>query len=265
MLRNTRSLLLATVVSLPLSTSLQAQRRCTDSLSGASWRSTPLRAVVQAPAGGERDIDRYVDGILPLLAQQYHDPSEAEQGGAAMISVPPESERSPLGAELRVTFDRNGRLLHAEVTRGSGIARVDSAIVLAARAAGSGRGFGKAPRKFRGDTLSVTIAISDRHPNGPRVAPLGTWSTSYLVADVPPRIRSMPAARAPRSKRGKSVMLAGTVNSAGRVVPGSIRVVSTTDSTLIPVARRSFEQAVYRPGTRNGCPAESHIRMNFPF
>ena len=244
---------------------LQAQARCVDSLGGASWRSTPLRTVVVAPPRGERNIERYVDGILPLLAQHYHDPTERLQASATMISVPPEAERAAITAELRVRFDRNGRVIGAQLTHGSGIAPVDSAILAAAREAGLGRGFGKAPRKFRGDTLEVTIAISDRHPATLRSAALGNWSTSYLVADVPPKIKTMPPARAPRGRRGRQVMFAATVNSAGRVVPGSIRVVQTNDSSLIAVARRSLERSVYRPGTKNGCPAESYIRQNFPF
>lgn len=244
---------------------LHAQSRCTDSLAGANWRSTPLRVLVVSPARGERDIDRYVDRALPLLAEHYRDPSTDLRREGAMVSVPAEAERTPIGAEAVVTFDRNGRLLAARLTRGSRIAAVDSALLRAMREAGSGRGFGKAPRKFRGDTLSLTLAISDRHPASAHTAPLGSYSTSYLVADVPPRIRTMPPARAPRGRRGRQVVLAATVNAAGRVVPGSIRVVQTNDSSLIAVATRSLERSVYRPGTKNGCPAESYIRQNFPF
>jgi hypothetical protein len=218
-----------------------------------------------APAAGDRGVDRYVAGILPLLAQHYRDPSADLQREGAMISVPAEGERAPISAEAVVTFDRKGTLLNARLTRGSGIRAVDSALLRAARAAGSGRGFGKAPRKFRGDTLSLTLAISDRHSPAAHTAPLGSYSTSYLVADVPPRIRTMPPARAPRGRRGRQVMLAATVNAAGRVVPGSIRVVQTNDSSLIAVATHSLEQSVYRPGTKHGCPAESYIRQNFPF
>ena len=244
---------------------LQGQSRCTDSLAGASWRSTPLRVAVTTPPRGERDIERYMDGVVSLLAQHYRDPSAALQRPGSMISVPGEGERRPISGEVTVTFDRKGQLLAARLTRGSGIAAVDSAILAATREAGSGRGFGKVPRKFRGDTLVATLAISDRHPASAHTAPLGSYSTSYLVADVPPRIRSMPPARAPRGRRGRQVMLAATVSSAGRVVPGSIRVVQTNDSSLVPIARRSLERTVYRPGTRNGCPAEAYIRQNFPF
>lgn len=248
---------------------LSAQGRCVDSLGGANWRSTPLRALVTSPAPGERDADRYADQILPRLAQRFHDPTERLQASARMISVAAEGERIPVAATLRLRLDRNGRLLSTVLTAGSGNAALDSSIVEAAQQAAGERGFGKAPRKFRGDTLEIVIAISDRHPNGPRVAPLGNVSSSYLVADVPPRIRSMPPARAPRSYRpirgGRPVMLAATVNSQGRVVPGSIRVISAADTALVPIARRSLERSVYRPGTRNGCPAESYIRQNFPF
>jgi hypothetical protein len=75
----------------------------------------------------------------------------------------------------------------------------------------------------------------------------------------------MPTAHAPRGRRGREVTFAATVNSAGRIVPGSIRLVSTTDSSLIPIARASFERSTYTPGTRHGCPAEAYIRQRFPF
>ena len=182
-----------------------------------------------------------------------------------MLAVPPIHARPEIRGTMTITLDRNGKVLRAEVTQGSGVRSLDSAFVRAVREAGTGRGFGKAPRKFRGDTLSVTIGISDRAPAAPRTEPLGSYSTSYLVADVPPRIRSMPPARAPRGRRGREVTLAATVSAAGRVVPGTIRVVSTNDSSLIAVARSSLERSVYRPGTRNGCPAESNIRQRFPF
>lgn len=244
---------------------LSAQGRCIDSLGGANWRAIPLRSAVVAPVPGERDIDRYTAGILPLVAAEYHDPTERLQASARMITVPSEAERRAITAAVQVTFGRDGKLLGAALSQSSGIAMVDSAIMEAVRAAGSRKGFGRVPRKFRGDTLAVTLAVSDRHPASTRSEPLGNFSTSYLVADVPPRIRSMPPARAARNKRGNKVVLAATVNAAGRVVPGTIRVISTTDSTLVPIARRSFEQTTFRPGTKNGCPAEADIRLNFPF
>ena len=58
---------------------------------------------------------------------------------------------------------------------------------------------------------------------------------------------------------------AATVNSSGRIVPASIRLVSTNEPSLVPIARASFERSVYTPGTKHGCPAESYIRQRFPF
>lgn len=248
-----------------LPTLLHAQTRCVDSLAGASWRSTPLMATVTAPPPGQRDADRYLAGMLPRLAQSFRDPNAADIQSGVMGTIQPVDVRPEIAGTMSITLDRDGRVLGARMTASTGVARLDSGIVRAALRVGDGRGFGKAPRKLRGDTLTITLAVSDRAPAGPRTAPLGSYSTSYLVANVPPRIRQMPPARAPRGRRGREVTLAATVNSVGRVVPGSIRVVSTTDSTLVPIARRSLERSTYRPGTRNGCPAESYIRQRFPF
>ncbi len=253
------------LLTLLLPAALQAQVRCIDPLADARWRSTPLMAMTSAPVPGERDVDRYLAGIVPLLAQSFRDPAAAVMPSGAMVVVPAAGERDPVQATLTISFDRSGKLLGAALSRPSGDAKLDSAFVLAARNAGAGRGFGRVPRKLRGDTLRVTIAISDRFPSSPQILSIGSRSTPYLVADVPPRLRSMPPAHAPRGRRGREVTLAATVNSAGRIVPATVRLVSTNDSSLVPIARASFVRSVYTPGTRHGCPAESYIRQRFPF
>ena len=62
-------MILRSLLTLLLPATLHAQTRCTDPLADARWRSTPLTAMISAPVPGERDVDRYVTGILPLLAQ----------------------------------------------------------------------------------------------------------------------------------------------------------------------------------------------------
>lgn len=250
---------------LPAALQGQARTRCTDPLADARWRSTPLVTMVSAPTPGDRDVDRYTAAMLPLLAQGFRDPAASAMPSTAMVVVPSEAERTPVQATITVDFDRSGKVLGATLSHPSGDAKLDSAFVLAARSAGAGKGFGRVPRKFKGDTLHVTVAISDRFPPSPRVVPLGSISTPYLVADVAPRLRSMPTAHAPRGRRGREVTFAATVNSAGRIVPASIRLVSTNDSSLVPIARASFEKSVYSPGTKHGCPAEAYIRQRFPF
>ena len=250
---------------LPAVLQAQARSRCSDPLADARWRSTPLVTMVSSPTPGERDVDRYTAAMLPLLAQGFRDPAGASMPPTAMVVVPPEEERQPVQATITIDFDRSGKVLGTLLAHPSGDPKLDSALVLAARNAGAGRGFGRVPKKFKGDTLHVTVAISDRFPASPRVVPLGSTSTPYLVADVAPRLRSMPTAHAPRGRHGREVTFAATVNSAGRIVPGSIRLVSTNDSSLVPIARASFERSVYTPGTKHGCPAEAYIRQRFPF
>ena len=221
--------------------------------------------MVTAPVRGERDVDRYVAGIVPLMAQSFRDPVSATMPATAMVVVPTVAERESIQAIVALSFDRNGKVLAVSLAHPSGNAKLDSALVLAARGAGGGKGFGRVPRKFKGDTLRATVEVSDRFPASPTVAPLGSTSTPYLVADVAPRLRSMPAAHAPRGRRGREVTLAATVNSAGRIVPGTIRLVSTNDSSLVPIARASFERSTFTPGTNHGCPAEAYIRQRLPF
>jgi hypothetical protein len=222
--------------------------------------------MVTTPVHGERDVDRYVARIVPLLAQSFRDPAAAAMPSTGALGVIASlDQRAPVRATLAITFDRNGRVLAATLPHPSGDVKLDSAIVLAVRGAGAGRGFGKVPRKFKGDTLHATIEVSDRFPESPMIASLGSTSTPFLVADVAPRLKTMPAARAPRGRRGREVTLAATINSAGRIVPGTVRLVSTNDSSLVPIARASFERSTYTPGTRHGCPAEAYIRQRFPF
>jgi hypothetical protein len=243
---------------------LQAQRRCADTLSGASWRQTPL--VTQLEPTGERDRDRYVDALLRRMAEGYRDPHADLVGGMAMI--PPVEQRDPVTATVRVMLDRRGEVVGVDLTRRTGKRLLDSAIVQAARSPTGRRGYGRIPRRVVGDTVTFDISITDRAAAGSRSVPLGSYSTSYLAAETMPRLVSMPPARAPRpGRRGvaREVVLAGTVGPAGRMIPSSIRVVRATDSTLVPIARRSLERARYTPGTLNGCPAESYINQTFRF
>lgn len=241
----------------------QAQARCTDSLAGARWRATPLSATVTEPAAGEKDRDRYVRELLGKFAVAYRDPADPLKRPGAMSVVAIPEQRQAVHGAMEVAVDRNGRVIEARITTSSGDRRLDSAWVTAALGADQGRGFGRLPRKLRGDTVRFALTVADRGlPEG--ATHVGTVSRSFLDADVAPRIRTMPTARAPRGHRGE-VVLAGTVGSNGRLMPGSIRVVSATDSALIPPARRSFEGTIYRPGTYHGCPAEATIRQVFPF
>lgn len=251
-----------------LPTVAQGQQRCVDPLAGARWRQTPLAAHVSAPAAGERDRDRYVASLLQGMAAMYADPATptaATNGGMTVMgAIWPEQERPPRHAELEVGVDRRGHAVAARLRSSSGLPALDTALLDAVRAGGSGAGYGKMPRKLRGDTVTFTIMVEDRDAPADAVS-LGVFSSPYLIAQRPPVIRSMPPARAPNGHRGKQVVLGGTVGTDGRLVPATIRLVSTTDSTLVPIARASFARAVFRPGTLHGCPAEATIRQVFNF
>lgn len=259
-MNRTASLLLLSL----LPATLHAQRRCADTLSGASWRQTPL--VTQLDPTGERERDRYVDALLRRMAEGYRDPHADLVGGMAMI--PPVEQRDAITATLRLTLGRRGEVLAVELTRRTGKRLLDSALIKAARDVDPRRGYGRMPRRIEGDSVSFEVRITDRPAVGSRSVALGSYSTSYLAAETMPRLISMPPARAPRpGRRGvaREVVLAGTVGPAGRMIPSSIRVVRATDSTLVPIARRSLERARYAPGTLNGCPAESYINQTFRF
>lgn len=243
---------------------VHAQRGCADSLAGAKWRQVPLVASITAPAPGQRDRDRYVAAILQALPQGYLDPGADAMPTGTMGIVQPLDQRAPIHATIALSLDRNGHPIDARVTHPSGDPALDIALLQAVRIVGGPAGLGKVPRKLRGDTVRFTIAIDDRDAP-PGAEALGALSSSYLVADTPPRIRSMPPARAPRGHRGKQVVMSGTVGPSGTLIPGTIQVVSTTDPALVPIARSSFERALFRPGTKHGCPAEATIRQVFRF
>lgn len=246
----------------------QGQQRCVNPLAGAHWRQTPLVAHVSTPAAGDRDRDRYVATLLQGMASMYADPAtptvSAGGGMVVMGAIWPEAERPPRHAELEVGVDRRGHAVAARLLSSSGLAALDTALLDAVRAGGSGDGYGKMPRKLRGDTVNFTIVVDDRGAPANAV-PLGVLSSPYLIAQRPPVIRSMPPARAPRGHGGKQVVLGGTVGADGHLIPATIRVVSSSDSLLIPIARASFEKALFRPGTHHGCPAEATIRQVFRF
>jgi len=238
--------------------------RCADTLAGAHWRLTPLSATVTDPAPGERDRDRYVTALLQKLGSAYRDPHATllpAQGGAI---VTPLEQRAAIESTLELVVDKNGKVRSARIAETSGSAALDTALVTAVRSADQGRGYGRPPRKLGRDSVRFTLRVADRDLPADALS-IGGVASSYLVADVPPRIRLMPPARASQRARGKEVVLAGTVDAHGRMIRSTIRVVSTTDSTLIPIARRSMEQTTFYPGTYRGCPAESPIRFPFKF
>lgn len=249
---------------LPAAAGAQAPHRCVDSLAGALWRQTPLMASVTDPSPGDRDRDRYVAGLLQALPRGYVDPGADNKPAMAVGYVQPADLRTPVHATLVIALDRNGHVLDVQMTHPTGKPALDAALRQAALLAGGSAGLGKMPRKLRGDTVRFTIAIDDRDAPAGAVA-FGALSSAYLEADTPPRIVSMPPARAPRGHRGKRVVLAGTVGADGHVQAPTVRVVSSTDSILTAVARSSFERTLFRPGTKHGCPAEATIRQVFPF
>ncbi|HET7042860.1 MAG TPA: hypothetical protein VFI13_12620 [Gemmatimonadales bacterium] len=254
---------LLTALLLLLPAVARAQRHCVDTLAGASWRRTPLMASVTAPAPGDRDRDRYAAAIVQALPQGYIDPGADAMPAGAMGIVPPPDQRTPIHASLELALDRHGRVLDGHIITSSGRPDLDLALLQAVKIVGGPNGLGKMPRKLRGDTVRFTIAVDDR--DAPRGAgPLGALSSAHLEADHAPVLRSMPRARAPRGHHGR-VVLAGTVDAKGKVVPATIRVVSATDSALVSAARASFARALFRPGTRHDCPAEATIRQVFPF
>lgn len=247
---------------------VHAQQRCTDPLDGASRHITPLTVTVTAPAAGERDRDRYVDSVISAFGRGYFDPGASQLAATSSFvvagNVVDTSLRDPVHATLELAIGRNGQPIAARVISASGKPALDTALLRAATAAGGEKGYGKVPRKLPGDTLRFVLQVDDRGaPTGAR--PFGSLSVPYLEAQVPPRIRTMPPARAPRGHHGKRVVLAGTVGSNGRVLAPTIRVISSDDTVLTPIARASFAHTLFSPGTRHGCPAEATIRQVFPF
>lgn len=254
--------------TLLLPVTAQAQQRCTDPLAGASRHVTPLTLAVTTPAAGDRDRGRYVDSLISAFGRGYFDPGAAQQEGSSGFvvagTVVDTALRDPVHATLELTLRRDGHPLGATLITRSGKPALDTALLRAATAAGGPAGYGKVPRKLQGDTLRFILQVDDRGaPVDAR--PFGALSVPYLEAEVPPRIVMMPPARAPRGHRGKRVVLAGTVGANGRVLAPTIRVISTEDSVLTPIARASFAGTKFRPGTRHGCPAEATIRQVFPF
>ncbi|MBK7350628.1 MAG: energy transducer TonB [Gemmatimonadetes bacterium] len=84
-----------------------------------------------------------------------------------------------------------------------------------------------------------------------------------MEADQPPVLDSVQTWYYPQGKVGQTptVVLQAIIDFAGRVEPGSIRVVSTTDSSFNVAARFTLMAAFYHPAKAQGSPVSTLVQQ----
>jgi hypothetical protein len=86
-----------------------------------------------------------------------------------------------------------------------------------------------------------------------------------MVVDVPPSLRPLPTVPGARPD-AQPITIPGTVrfrlvvDTAGAAIPCSIRLVSTSDSTLVAPARTILLAAQFHPGRKGGRPVPTLIQ-----
>lgn len=97
----------------------------------------------------------------------------------------------------------------------------------------------------------------------------GAGDTTDLVVDELPQVLSAPQPLYPEPMRlaaiEGTVILAGVVNTAGRVEPGSIRLVEGVHPMLEWAAARAFAGMEFRPGRVQGSPVRVLVQMPIVF
>lgn len=111
---------------------------------------------------------------------------------------------------------------------------------------------------------SVRLGRTGRTPNA-----LGQPTVIGTPVDVAPTLRTQPALRYPPEMQalhvGGTVTIEATVDTTGRVLAGSIRVVRSSNPGFDAEARRIVAAAVYRPGQRSGRAVSTSIRQTITF
>lgn len=110
---------------------------------------------------------------------------------------------------------------------------------------------------------SVGLARKGRGPGA-----LGI-PTVLTAVDAAPAVVSQPVVRYPAEMQalrvGGTVTLEATIDTTGRVIPTSVKVIQSSNAGFEAEARRAVQAAVYRPGRRAGRPIPTVIRQAITF
>ncbi len=119
------------------------------------------------------------------------------------------------------------------------------------------------PSRFTGAATGPGPAVP------PRTAPPAGGVYAEPTVEDPPELVSHPAARYPELLRQAGiegrVVVEAVIDTAGRVEPGSLRVVWSTNPLFDPPAREVVGGSHYRPGRMDGRPVRVRVTVPVAF
>jgi protein TonB len=126
--------------------------------------------------------------------------------------------------------------------------------------------------QFNGEGLDAHLPVLQSRCRGFTPARSGgATDTVYVESQVDERaqLRAIPAAEYPpllrRAGIQGSVVVEAVVDTIGRVVPGSLRVISSANAGFDEPAMHAVERAVFRPARLQGRPVRTRVKLTLKF
>lgn len=117
--------------------------------------------------------------------------------------------------------------------------------------------------------LADSVRMARRRAAAPAAAATGLGAPSASGVDEQPAVTTHPAIRyAPEMQAlriGGTLIVEATLDTTGRVIPGSVRIVQTPNPVFNEEARRVVLAATYRPARQGGRAVRTTIRQPITF
>jgi TonB family protein len=117
--------------------------------------------------------------------------------------------------------------------------------------------------------LADSVRLARRRGGAPASAPSGLGAPSATGVDEQPALVTHPAIRyAPEMQAlriGGTLIVEATLDTTGRVIPGSVRIVQSPNPVFNEEARRVVLAATYRPARQGGRAVRTVIRQPITF
>jgi len=123
------------------------------------------------------------------------------------------------------------------------------------------------PAAFHASKRPIELGVVASTDAVPQALPFALWKTSVEVLETPPATRlgmflDYPSLAAANGSQG-TVKTQFIVDAAGRVEPGSVRVLRSNDVEFNRTTIRSIEATTFRPGLSRGCPVRVLLQIDF--
>jgi hypothetical protein len=190
--------------------------------------------------------------------------------GTALVpcGAPAQYRLPDLDGELFFQVRDDGRLAALSWEPRTGSPDVNRALVRAARRADSLRLLEPLPRELRGVPVGLRLAVASGPPDTLSAWRIGGVVLPYVPVDEAPRLQ--PGWRRPAwpdvslwAQAGDSVAIDFVIGADGRVVTGSIRLLSGTWREFADQAVASASTFRFTPARSAGCPVPLRYRFTF--